>query len=299
MIHRIASLCILSVLFAGARGADTYTIKVKKSSKGDVLLVSAEENEDTKVIVADGAGTVIQEQVNKETQVNKYREEILEKAAGKKATKLRRTYEKAQVTKDGKTTALAYEGKTVLIEQKDGKFRFQIEGGKELTGDEARVLAKEFERERQDEDKDFDAMVMPNKPVAEGETWKLDMKAIAEQMEKEAKMKCDGDKASGIGKLLKAYKKDGVQYGEMSFRLELPIKSIEEGAEKLALQPGATLIIQVTVDGCIDGTRSAGSNLFDFTMKGEGPFKAPDGKEYKLKLTVHNTGKKIEDEAKK
>src|SRR5207253_2932476 len=104
------------VAFASAlvRADDTYTIKLKTSAKGDVGMMNKEEVEDSNVVVSKG-GQVLQEQKTSKKETVKYKEEVIEKEQGKRATKLRRTYDEAVVIEDGKEKELPYSGKTLLI----------------------------------------------------------------------------------------------------------------------------------------------------------------------------------------
>lgn len=302
MIRRIASLCVVGTLFLGveARTAETYTITVKRVAKGDVLMVARDATDESKVTVDDGKGNILNNEAKKETQVNKYREEILEKVEGKKPTKVRRVYEKAQLTTGATTTDLPYHGKTVLIEKKGPKFRFQIEGGNELVGEAARLLSKEFDKEN-DDDKDLSQLVLPKTPVAVNDTWKLDMQAIAKELasDKDAQtIEFDFAKAAGTGKLLKAYKKDGRQFGEMLYQMEVPIVALGAGAQKVVMQPGTKLAVQVKVDACIDGTAHTGDVNYEFGMNAAGSLTA-QGMTLNLKVNVMSKAKESTQEAKK
>src|SRR5205085_323768 len=117
-------------------------------------------------------------------------------------------------------------------------YQFTYPDGKELSKDDAAAMAKEFNKEKDDED-ELDQLVLPKNAVAVGETWKLQMSAILKQISQEDKLVLDAANASGMGKLVKAYKKDGRQFGVMEFSMELPIKQVGEAGSRLDLKPGA------------------------------------------------------------
>ena len=104
---------------SGGRADDAYTITIKEPGKGDVLQVKATDSAHNQSKLLDQAGDkTLMERGEKTERTMVYRETILEKDAGKRRpTQLKRQYEKAQLTTNGKTTDLPYQGKTVLIER--------------------------------------------------------------------------------------------------------------------------------------------------------------------------------------
>src|SRR5262249_47344843 len=142
MIHHVCLIVGLFLAPAPAGAEDTYTIKIKETAKGDVENISDENTEDVAITIKDAGGKVLNEVKQKEPGPQKNREETLDREPKHNAPNPRRTYEKARVTADGKTVDLPYQGKTVLIEKKDGKYIYTIEGGKEITGDDAKYLNK-------------------------------------------------------------------------------------------------------------------------------------------------------------
>src|SRR5439155_714677 len=136
--------------------------------------------------VKDPAGNTLDDRAQKTSEVNRYREEVLEKEPGRRATRLRRQYEKAQARTDDQAETLPYQGKTVLIEKKGDKYRFRIEGGAELTGKDARFLDKEFNAKGRTEDESqLEKLFLPDKAVPVGASWKLDLERIAKEIGKE------------------------------------------------------------------------------------------------------------------
>ena len=74
----------------------------------------------------------------------------LDKPEGQRPTSLRRHYDKAVAGAAGEVKSLGFEGKTVLIEEKDGQYSFKVKGGAELAGEDAAPLDKEFNQEKDD-----------------------------------------------------------------------------------------------------------------------------------------------------
>src|SRR5579871_4752975 len=127
---------------------DTFTIKLKKSGKGDVTMNSKQDVEESSFKLTGADGKALQENKESKTVTEEYKETILEKVKGKKATKLRREYTKAIIKTGDKEKELPYQGKTLLIEKKDdGKYHFTIEGGGELQGKDVEQLNNSFNKE--------------------------------------------------------------------------------------------------------------------------------------------------------
>ena len=249
----LASFLAIGLLAGGhAVAADeTYAVKLYKSKKGD-----KSENEKTETGKSTIAINVMGMKMNQDVKNGKkevYTEETLEKKAGdKKATKLARTYTTAEKTENGETTKHVYAGETVLIEKKGDKYEFSIKG-KALQEDEATELFKSFnKKEDEPENEDF----LPKDPVKVGESWKVP----ADKTEKmfktlgDEKMKFDVKKSTIGGKLLKAYKKDGAQFGTLELTLTILITEIDLGGEFTKTKDGSKMVIQGTIDTCIDGT---------------------------------------------
>jgi hypothetical protein len=276
---------------AGVRADETYTIKVKQGAKGDRALLESQETEQSHVKVLDATGNAVEDKEEKKVTVLKYRQTILEMPdAKKRPTRLRRQYDKAQLTTDGKAQTLAYEGKTVLIEKKGDKYHFQIEGGDELTGKDAELLDKEFNKEKDDKS-ELEKVLLPKKAVRVNETWKIDPEGLKALSKGEGdEIPVDLDKAVGTGKLVRAYQKDGRQFGVIEFRMDLPLKGTI-GKEKLTVAAGTKMTMQIKLDGCIDGQASDAMAEFTAKMDLTGTVKGPDGNDYKVMLNVNATQK--------
>jgi hypothetical protein len=304
------NLCLLLVagLLVGAapvRIEDAYTIKVKKNGKGDVTTEDKQEIEDSKVKIEDPDGKVLQDKKEVKTTTQAYKETILEKEAGKKATKLRREYTKATVKTGDDEKTLPYQGKTVLIEKKDGKFHFTIEGGAELTGKDAALLNKSFNKDAKDDSDgdDLEKAIFPKKPVKVNESWSIDAPALIKSFEKDSNQPIPVDKAkvAGTGKLLKAYKKDGKQYGVLDIHIDVPLKGdfpLGPG-QSAPVRAGSTMTMRIKVDGCIDGTSSDAVTEMSMDMDLNAVIKAAGGKEYKMSLVLKQKEKGTEKDLSK
>ena len=208
-----------------------------------------------------------------------YIDEIIENPKNaKRPTKLKRTFEKAVVAqgRDSKLN-LPVEGKTVLIEKKGEKYSFTVDG-KGVTGDALRILDDEFNRPGRGDVRDI---MFPKKPVKPGESWKIDpeelIKAIGEQGPT-----FDKDKVTATGTLVKAYKKDGQQFGVIEFSFEAPLTGL--GAKNPVTVKEGKMIMKLSGDGCIDGTVATGKSTTKMSLDLTGSTMGVD-----LKVAVENT----------
>jgi hypothetical protein len=282
---------------ARAWAEDAYTIKMKENGKGDTLSVDNRETEETKVKVEGPDGKALENKEEKKTITEAYRETILEKPdADKRATRLRRHYTRARVQTGGTERILPYEGKTVLIEKKGGKYHFTVEGGQELTGKDAEQLDKEFAKQDAGGHR-LEQAFLPMKAVRVNETWKIDPGPLLEDLRP---LEADKDKVVGTGKLLRAYKKDGRQFGVLAFHLEMPLRgTIPAGDNKAQVQPGPKMVLAMKLDGCIDGTANEVAGDAALHIDLTGVLKGPDGKDYKMIIATKATKKSGEKEGKK
>src|SRR5262249_28780005 len=122
---------------------ETYTIRIKPVQVGDVMRVDKDETQVERVRLYDAAGRPALDRTERGGETFIYRETLLEEAEGR-PVRLRREYEKAQTKKGRKAVDLPFQGKAVRIERRDGRYRFFVEGGRELLGDAAAPLNREF-----------------------------------------------------------------------------------------------------------------------------------------------------------
>ncbi len=298
MLRILSMVAVVGLLTGPARAGDqqTYKIKVKKSTEGTVERVEKGEDSTTTVKITDNQGKLVKEEGGKDGHRYVYTETILErKELAKKATRLKRLYEKASVTDKGETTKLPYEGKTVLIEKKGEKYVFRIEGGEELTGDDAKYLDKEFNKRSNVDSEQLEQLLLPRKAVKVDEEWMVDPAALAKTF-REMGYLLDPEKTTAAGKLTRAYKKDGRQFGVLVYRLRLGVKSMGEKGKLLAMQPGSMMTLDLTIDACIDGSSTTGNVTTAGGMQVEALLPSPDQPMFRMSVNVKGktTGKTVE-----
>jgi predicted Zn finger-like uncharacterized protein len=250
-----------------AAGDDVaITIKLKDSGEGDSILLTKTNNLTSRFKATDAKGKVLVDKNDATTEIKAYKETVLKREGRKPPTKLERAYTKLQVKTDKGSEVSPLQGKTVVIERKGETYTFVYKDGQEVAGPPAEVLAKEFARKR---DSDFmEKLMLPKDAVKVGASWEIAAAALLKEFNSDGDLDLDLAKATGSGKLLKAYQKTGRQFGEMNFRIEAPLKSMGKGAKKLKFVDGARITLEITLDTCIDGSSEAGTSKHRMTFGG-------------------------------
>ncbi len=262
--RRVFGVLVLAAV-AAVQGAaqDAVTIKFADAKAGDKSRVTEEETATTTTTFQVGGKDQKKEEKFSKTFV--YVDEVVTAGAGagKKALKSKRTYEKAEITKDGKAEDAGVVGKTVLIEKKGDKYEFTVDG-KALTGPVARELDRVFNQP----DGPGTPAFFPETPVKPGDSWKIDPKKALAGLSND-NIQIDIDKATATGKLTKTYKKDGATFGVFEVKAELPIKGLGPKTP-VTVKPASTMSMTITGDGNIDGTMTAGSQQSKMKITIEG-----------------------------
>ncbi len=269
-MKRYLALIVVIALFGAAAAVpaqEGITIKLKELGEGEAALIKKKETTTTKVNVTDGKGNVVVDKTDAKTEVQEYKETILKRQDGKLPTKLERDYSKAEVTQDDKTTDGPLHGKTVIIEKKGDKYSFTYKDGTEVADQALEMLDKAFGK-KTEEAAEIEKMVLPKGPVKVGQSWKIEIAKIAAALSQQGEIAVDAAKSTGQGTLVKAYKKNGRQFGEMKFKMQMPLTSAGKGAQQLKFTAGAKIELDLTLDGCIDGSANAGQMKMKMTMSG-------------------------------
>jgi hypothetical protein len=255
-------VCV-GLVFPALFGAEEkkYTIKTGESRPGDRSLQESTSTEETNTKLLDTDGKVLKEENKKTVVTQKYTETILEREKGKRPTRLRRVYEKVEIKVGDAATSPSYQGKTVVIEKrKDDEYHFSIEGGGELTGKDAELLEKEFNRKGHDPEA-LTKLILPDKPIALNETWKIGVKKPLQFL---VELPFDTDKGQVTGKLVKTYEQNGHLFGVIEYQFDMGVKGEvgPGGKGDLLVLPGSKFGGRAKIDACIDGS-AAGGGTYD------------------------------------
>jgi len=281
-LHFVA-VAALFVSADGLRAEDNYPIQRDDVARGDVFEVRMTEAVTINTKVCDSRGKALLDNKQSTVQTCWFREKIL-KCDGKCPTLLERAYEQAQVTIDGKTKDLPYKGKTVLIEKKDGRYSFSIEG-KELSYEEADLLIKEFVVGA-DGKADLERAVVPKAAVKINESWKMDLAPFVVDTAKGGQLDLDPDKVAGSATLMDAYKKDGQQFARIKVGLTLPIKSLGKGVLSVQTKEGSAALVEMDLDACIDGSSKTATIKRITNVEAKSSMSLPDGSKVPMAVSV-------------
>jgi hypothetical protein len=252
--------CAAAALFLAAlAGCSSPRFDVKFRDRndqkvGDTAQVSSSNSFTLKTQYSIGGKVLKEEPKIDSLEQMDYKYTLLVVDADNHATSMRREYTRAQSRSKGQAKTLPYEGKSLLIEKKADGWRFQLEEGDELTGDDAAQVAHEFAA--YDKVEEPVELLRPKKPVKVGESYELPIDKIASNYEKTTPVPLDTSKATGAGKLARVYKQDGHQFGVLEIQIEIPIKQGAKYGDDLVVEPGCKMTLKQTLDGCIDGSCS-------------------------------------------
>jgi hypothetical protein len=248
--------CLAALSLAAGAPAQTYTIQLKSGPDvGKSAVIKDSDSNDMVTNVSDGAGKLIRDVKQTEKHDETYTETILARG-DKSATKYKRTYEKATRTRDGKTEARSYQGRTLHFEQKDGKFTVTAEGDKPLAKEDLDELTKKAN----EGDDRHEELFLPGKPVRVGDSWKVGGKELGQAFAKGGKV--DVERTGAEVKLAKVYQKDGRQFGTIEMTLKVVPADLPP---EIKFDKPPVVEMKITLDAAIDGSTTEGK----MTMAGK------------------------------
>jgi hypothetical protein len=253
------------VLLAGALLAlptatsaqQTYRITLKEPNKGDKLLYRKIARLRMEAGFAADKDKEIPTKNDEKTHDFEFLQEVVDRPAdASKGVKLQREYRRAERTADGAKRTLVYAGKKVLIEKRDGLYRFRTHDGTALAGDEAKELDEEFNKKAPQLPSLSAAWLVPKAAVKVGECWTIDPKPFIEHLRALDGAQLETGPGTASGKLVRVYRKDGRQYGVLDLRVEIPVPSFGPDKVRIKLK-NSKLTLRMLADGCIDGSSFA------------------------------------------
>jgi hypothetical protein len=213
-----------------------------------------------------------------------YRSTVLERDKEGKVTKYVRVYEKANEKEDGKVKTFSYEGKTILYEKIDGKFRIGVVGDNALDSKDSAKLIKDANGKSESEA--LFRNLPPAKPIKIGDSWAVPVKPVAEAMDDAV---VDLKKSSITAKLTKTYAKDKAKWGTFEIAMKLSINEMSEDGMKITFDPPAKFEVNVTIDAAIDGSSVERKEVGKLVLKAEGHLHVGDMKT-RIEFDVKGTG---------
>ncbi len=264
--------------------AEKYTLKIERPAQvGDRTKHTIRDNTEFKNVVRNADGAVLQEKVESKDTNAVYEDTILAKDGDKRAHKISRKYESITHSKDGKKFDLGLVGKVVIIEWEGGAHKFRYEGGGAVTGDTLEYLREDF-KNKDEVDRKMDRAIMPKTPVAVGESWMCDMDDIAKSLGKDAGDGIDRDKSTAACKLVKVYSQDGATFGIIETTITFVPSRIGPANAGIKNDAGSKMVFKLTLDACIDGSRTEGTMSGGMTLDLGGSL-SQGGQDFTIKIT--------------
>ncbi len=276
------SMALVLVLTATAP-AQEYTLKLKQAATDAAVAVKRHDQFKLEFKLSDGGSNAVQSKKAARALTFTYRETGLAKADGAvQFTSLKREYKKAERAVDGVKETLPYQGKTVILDKKEGKYSFRIVGGELLDGKDADELHDEFNKSNlKSLNRDF---FLPKNPVKVGDPWTLDVDPVARAIAKSCNFALDDAKSTGTSRLLRAYRKDGRQYGVIETVMDFPITHLVDPQNGIKTPcRDSNLRLKTVTNACTDGTREQSATQSTWTSDVRAEF---DNNGQKLTLTV-------------
>jgi hypothetical protein len=250
-----ASTCAVLVLFAAlpAIAGETFAIRVRPPAVGETIRVEKDETRTTHTVIYDSLGRQVVDRQEKEVETLVYRETILKLSVDNKPVSIRRLYDSAQMKTGKSSRTLALHGTTVIFQKDGNKFRFTDEAGRPIAGEDAARLDREFN----DGDEKFRLEnLLPKKPVMVGAEWSVDMDPPIKDFLRTGRFAVDAAWATGSGHLNKSTPAGGAQFGQILYRMQIPIVAMAvSGQTRARVSSGSKATFELTLDLCIDGTR--------------------------------------------
>jgi hypothetical protein len=286
----LAALALLLLGPAPARAQQAHEIKLKEAGKGAYVGV-VRRLDQIQFKVTDNDGKVQDVKNVDKAEGYVFRETVVEKPEGQRPTRLERQYDQAAAGAEGELKPLAFEGKTVLIGEKDGQYGFKVKGGDDVAGEDAAPLEREFNKDKDDK-AGLDKLLMPQKAVKVGETWKVPVEVLIKIFAKKGGTEFDADRATGTGKLIRVYKQGGKQFGVFDFQVELPLKAIEMEKKQFKAEAGSKITFAISQDVCIDGSDASYTMTIALHIHGVAAVPDADNPQGRVTLDLRHTGSK-------
>jgi hypothetical protein len=279
---RFTYLAALLVAVA-APAPQSFTIKVRlDADPGKAVTVKTREKATGSFKILDANGKTVQDVKVAEEREEVFSKVILERG-DKRPKKYKKVYEKAVTIMDGKATPTDYQGRTVLFELKEGKYHAKAEGAPELD----KHTLSQLGRRESGLGPAAHEVLLPAKAVSVGDTWPISGKSLAATFAEAGDMTLDPDASKGDGRLVKAYRKDGKQYGIIEATMKLALK----GSDNVTFDPPGTMEVTIALDVAIDGATAAGVVTVTGKLGGRGVLKDAGQTipaEFNLDLTSRN-----------
>jgi hypothetical protein len=255
----------LVLLLAGSSApAPTYLIKTKNMPDAGKSIDVTINATNRMAFNLSGGGKVLKEEKKAEIDDKDYVEKVLQ-GGQDKPVKYSHAFKKAVKGDKNAPVEQSYAGKTIVFELKDGLYKVRAEGGGVAEKD-LETFAKNANRPKVGQE------MYSDKPVKVGEIWKVSKKGLVALMEGTPEEAIDLAKVVASGKLLKAYKKNGQQWGVIEVVAKGPMQKLGP----LPLTKPIDFQLKAVLETAIDGSSTAGEMKGQLSLRGRGEFRQKD-----------------------
>lgn len=230
----------VAIVVASAPGQDgPVEIKPGFAKVGDRVKTVVTEKTETKTTPAGGKAKVESKVIGMT-----FTDEIVTAAAGKRPTKINRTYDKTTAsTNGGKAAPLPVQGKTVLIEKKGARYAFAVDG-KAVDAAVQAMLDEEFNATPQN------PLLMAPTKAKMGDGWEIDRAKLVTALGSKD-LQLDKTKAEGTGKFPLVEMRGERRFGKVQLEATAAVTGL---GEKSALQlKSGKYTYTYKNEFCIDG----------------------------------------------
>ena len=236
-IMAVVLYCPRSMNAAEHDSNTTYTIKLRPRNVGETCHVTETIRTSTPTF-RDSHGAEFKIEVTTQTHSFAFTEEVQARTpAGDVLTRARRDYTIAEHSIEGQKRPYSFAGKSVLIErQPNRRYAFKLADGGQIQAEETEHFTSAFGSSSLA----TPHCCLPGKPVKINEVWKF-------KQTRPGARPGNTPKPTGTGKLTRVYRENGSLHGAFTLQLK---------SQATPTSPAIT--IEITFDGCIDGTSTVG-----------------------------------------
>jgi hypothetical protein len=258
----LAAVLVVPLLASEGR-AQSYTVKVKTNPAVGKSVTVTDSSDMRMAMVLSLKGMVLKDDKKNDVEETQFTTRVLE-AGDPQPKKFTRTYTKAVKGEKGKPAKAFYQGETVVFELKGNAYQAVLQSGPVNDPEKLADLAKLAKNANKDSDV---RALLPKTPVKVGDSWTISREALEVYLA-DAKDDADLPNAKAAGKLVKAYKQDGQQWGTLEYAFYIPLKKLGP----LALNKPIPMQMKITVDTAIDGSSTASRSTGTASLKGSSEF---------------------------
>ena len=254
MKHAALVLFLSAALPAVA--AEKYELKMKLDPDvGKTVTVATKSDLKMSIKAIAPDGTVLVDEKENSSEDVMYSETTREKK-GDRGSRFTRVYMTAKDTDNGTAKNRPYAGRTVEFDREGEDNRVTV-SGVELSKEQLDELISDLSERFGGNADDF---LLPEKPVAVGESWTVDVEPLVNELE--AGDDFDVEKSSGTAKLSRIYSRDGKRFGVIDADINLVTNAIGE----MNLDKPTPLEFHISMDGALDGSSTQRSTKASGTL---------------------------------